>query len=49
MLTYAPSRSNKFQNLEAFIVNQAAHQPSQPDNMQFGGGNFSGGGAGSGY
>lgn len=48
-LTYEPSGSNKFQNLEAFIVNQAIHQPSQPDNMQFGEGNFGGGGSGSGY
>ena len=48
-LTYAPSGTNKFQNLEAFIVNQAIHQPSQSENMQFGEGNFGGGGSGSGY
>lgn len=48
-LTYKPSGSNKFQNLEAFIVNQAIQQPNQSDNMQFGEGNFGGGGAGSGY
>lgn len=48
-LTYEPNGKNKFQNLEAFIVNQAIQQPSQPDNMQFGEGDFGGGGAGSGY
>jgi hypothetical protein len=48
-LTYEPSGKNKYQNLEAFIVNQAIQQPSQSDNMQFGEGNFGGGGAGSGY
>ena len=49
-LTYAPNGKNKFQNLEAFIVNQAMPQvPTQTDQMQFGEGNFGGGGAGSGY
>ncbi|WP_394994834.1 hypothetical protein [Emticicia sp.] len=48
-LTYEPHRKNKFQNLEAFIVNQAIQQPNQPDKMQFGEGNFGGGGTGSGY
>ncbi len=49
-LTYDPSGSNRFQNLEAFIVNQAIPQaPNQGDNMQFGEGSFGGGGAGSGY
>ena len=48
-LTYEPHGKNKFQNLEAFIVNQAIQQPNQPDKMQFGEGNFGGGGTGSGY
>ncbi len=49
-LTYEPKGKNKFQNLEAFIVNQAMPQaPVQTDNMQFGEGDFGGGGAGSGY
>lgn len=49
-LTYASSKENKFQNLEAFIVNQAIQQPTnQNDNMQFGKGDFGGGGSGSNY
>ncbi len=49
-LTYAQTSKNKFQNLEAFIVNQAIPQaPNQSDKMQFGEGDFGGGGAGSGY
>ncbi|WP_435355934.1 hypothetical protein [Emticicia sp. SJ17W-69] len=48
-LTYMALGSNKFQNLEAFIVNQAIQQPSQSDKMKFGEGNFGGGGAGSEY
>jgi hypothetical protein len=48
-LTYEPSGSNKFQNLEAFIINQTINQPTQPDKMQFGEGDFGGGGAGSRY
>ena len=49
-LTSKPLSSNKFQNLEAFIINQAIQQPnSQSDNMKFGEGGFGGGGAGSEY
>lgn len=49
-LTSEPQSSNKFQNLEAFIINQAIQQPnSQSDNMKFGEGSFGGGGAGSEY
>lgn len=45
-LTSEPQSSNQFQNLEAFIINQAIQQPiSQSDNMKFGEGDFGGGGA----
>ncbi|AFK04619.1 hypothetical protein Emtol_3491 [Emticicia oligotrophica DSM 17448] len=40
---------NELKNLEAFIVNQALQQPTQPNKVQFGKGDFGGGGSGSNY
>jgi hypothetical protein len=48
-LTSEASGTNEFKNLESFIVNEAMQQPAQPNKMQFGKGDFGGGGAGSGY
>jgi hypothetical protein len=48
-LTYEPNDTNKFQNLEAFIVNQVIQQPNHSEKTQFGKGDFGGGGAGSKY
>jgi hypothetical protein len=49
-LTSEHTGKHKYQDLEAFIINQAVNQPSQPsDRTQFGGGNFGGGGAGANY
>lgn len=49
-ITSESQSSNKFQNLEAFIITQAIQQPnSQSDNLKFGEGDFGGAGAGSEY
>ncbi len=48
-LTSEAIGTNQYKNLEAFIVNQAMQQPSQPTKTDFGKGDFGGGGAGSGY
>jgi hypothetical protein len=48
-LSYKPDSENKYQNLEAVIVNKAMPTAQAPEGPKFGGGDFGGGGAGEGY